>query len=68
MDGKNQQIFFKFLASVLSTPFYYCVMPVFGRICIKYIGLTLERFCGVWVFTLKSSQHSIIHMALGSFT
>ena len=25
-----------------------------------YIGLTLERFCGVWVFHLKSTQHSII--------
>ena len=26
-----------------------------------YIGLTLERFCGVWVlFNLKNTQHSII--------
>ena len=28
-------------------------MPVFGRICMTYIGLTLERFCGVWVFNKK---------------
>ena len=25
-----------------------------------YIGLTLERFCGVWVFNLKNRQHSIM--------
>jgi len=25
-----------------------------------YKGLMLERYCGVWVFTLKSSQRSII--------
>ena len=40
-----------FLASVLWTPLYHCVMPVFGRICITHIGLTLGKFCGVWVFT-----------------
>ena len=25
-----------------------------------YIGLTLERICGVWVFNKKNTQHSII--------
>ena len=25
-----------------------------------YIGLTLETFCGIWVFNLKSSQHSTV--------
>jgi len=51
MDAKNQQILIIFLASVLWTPLYHCVMPVFGRICITHIGLTLGKFCGVWVFT-----------------
>ena len=57
---KNQQISLIFLASVLSTPLYYCVVPVFGRICITYIGLTLERFCGIRVFNKKNTQHFII--------
>ena len=28
-------------------------MPVFGRICMTHIGLTLETFCGIWVFNKK---------------
>ena len=37
-------------------------MPVFGRICMTYIGLTLETFCGGWVFNYKKygTHHSII--------
>ena len=31
-----------------------------GCVWRRYIGLTLERFCGVWVCNKKNTQHSII--------
>ena len=38
----------------------------FRWICMTYIGLTLERFCGVWVFTLKE-VHNVLLYEAGQF-
>ena len=37
-------------------------MSVFGRICMTYIGFTIERFCGVWV----CKYTTFYYMMLGS--
>ena len=63
MDAKNQQILNIFLASVLWTPLYHCVMPVFGRICITHIGLTLEIFCGVCRYSIKKVHNILLYDA-----
>ena len=42
-------------------------MPVFGRICITYIGLTLGRFCGVWVPYAIKKIHNILFYDPGQF-
>ena len=41
-------------------------MPFLARICLTYIGLTLERFCGIWVFYFKKYT-TFNYMMLGSF-
>jgi len=69
MDAKNHCVhgqlkrkpaYFTHIFSVSTIgPLYYCSKTIFGRICTYDVGLTLEIFCGVWVFNLKSTQHSI---------
>jgi len=65
MDGKNLQIRETFLASVQWTPLYYCVMPVNGRICMTYIGLTLEIFLP-FGYAIKK-VHNILLYDAGQF-
>ena len=41
-------------------------MPVYGRICMKFIGLTLDRFCGVWVpgtYSIKKIHNILVYGA-----
>ena len=66
MDGKNQQILIIFLASVLSTPLYHCVMPIYGRIpmydvhrfdarkILWRMGIQLKKYTTFYYMTLSS--------------
>ena len=66
LDGRNifAEIVLMVKTSWFETSFLhqYHGRHVFGRICITYIGLTLERFCGGWVCCLDSHRKIILHI------